>query len=210
MRKDEFKNYHNIYDFIKGSINYSIFTKMFSMDTDKNTNMSETVSDVCVVCKNKMFHFYITIGGNMLPVTTVDKLTPSSKAESYAGIFDDMLVEAMKSKDINFQKVVKTNFIFNEVYIVPMEFLLRRDYVFFTDDVKIEKQNSKIEKVIAYVKDAGETGRTQKDITLFIKNYKPELRKEVQDLLTDNDEIKVVKIGEGRKETTTYFYRACE
>ena len=98
--KKEFENYKNVYDFIKGSIEYTLNWK-FPMDTTPIRNENKT-SEVTLICKDRCFKLHITLGAIYSDTGFDYKTYQESKAEQWFGVFDDLFAEGMKSKDVVF------------------------------------------------------------------------------------------------------------
>jgi hypothetical protein len=207
MLKREMDNYKTVHDFIKGSIDYGVHIWTFPIAPDTVGKKTDKTSDVLVIVKNRVYQLYVTCCASQTEndAENLYKKNGDSNPEDYFSVFDDLLADIIKLKDPIAQMKVRKNFLIHGC-LLPIEIMLIRQYVFAADEKKIEKQASKTDKVFEYIKSAGTEGRTGNEITQFIKNYKPELRKEVVELLTENEDIRIVETGEGRKKTTVYFF----
>lgn len=207
MLKREMDNYKTVHDFIKGSISYGVNTHSFPTAPNSIGKKTDITSTVLVIVKNRVYQLYVTCLASQTESDTEHLWLKNgdSKPEDFTSMFDDLLADIIKLKDPIAQMIVRKNFLIYG-FILPVEIMLIRQYVFTADEKKIEKQVNKIEKVVDFIKESKKDGRTQKDITLFIKNYKPELRKEVVELLAESEDIKIVETGEGRKKTTIYYF----
>lgn len=139
-------------------------------------------------------------------VRVAGKLIDDSNPETWNLIFNDVLKSFLKSGSD--EQSAKTEF-FLHGYIMPIEYQITEDPIIFLDKIIVEKKNEKLEKVIQYIKESP-AGRTQKDVTLFIKNYKPEDRKDILDKINNSEEIirNDQKTDGAKKGTTVYIFRS--
>jgi len=182
-----------IQESIKSGIDY-----MFNRGVTPQIDIVRTLH---IVTDNRLLEIRIIIYRD---IRSAGRVVNDSNMEIWNNLFEDLLRSFIKNKTD--ERSIKTEF-FIHGYNVPIEIQITEDPVVFIDNKIVEKKNEKLEKVIQFIQESTE-GKTQKDVTLFIKNYKTEDRLSILDFLNTSDEIiKTKKENCSKKPVTMYQCR---